>query len=161
LGKAGADPPEPLFQRLPHEAGIQASDLTPQLISIRIKEYEGRGELETVGRCQFTTDIVLNVEADDKQFPAGFFFQLVNDGLYPGAGNSIGGLEFEQNRQALPDLGLDCPGVFHQWGLPGTDGHPREDHPHEDHREGDNVRESRLLAEEKQPKNDQEENGNP
>jgi len=46
-----------------------------------------------------------------------FFFELVNDGLYRGAANSIRGLEFKQYRGAAADHGLHHFGIVHERGL--------------------------------------------
>jgi len=41
------------------------------------------------------------------------------------------------------------------------DGNPREDQPKEDNSEDDDLKEARLLSKQKQPKDDQQEYGNP
>jgi hypothetical protein len=68
-----------------------------------------------------------------------FFFELVNDGLYRGAANSIRGLEFEQDGCAVADHGLHHFGIVHQRGLARMQDCPCRDQA------GDNDTESEVV----------------
>jgi hypothetical protein len=83
-----------LFKRIPHPLRIKATDFTPEFNTVPIKIDEGRGKFKIIDRSQLTPDFLLNVEADEKDLIPKFVFELVHDGLYSCACNSVGGLEF-------------------------------------------------------------------
>lgn len=62
---------------------------------MRVKKDKCRRKHKIVHGSQFAPDLILNVEADNQNLISQFVFELVDDGLYLGAGNSIRGLEFQ------------------------------------------------------------------
>jgi hypothetical protein len=87
--------------------------LTPEFIPLSIEINEGGRKFETIDRRQFAPYFFLDIKTDEKDPVTKFVFELVHDGLQLGAGNSVRGLEFQQDRFALPDHGLHRLGVFH------------------------------------------------
>lgn len=108
-------PQEPgwLFHTLSHPLRIQSPHFTPEFIPILVKIDKGGSELETIDWCKIPPNLLLDVETDEQDFISKFVFELVHDGLQLCAEDSIRGLEFQQDRLALPDHGLDRFGIVH------------------------------------------------
>jgi hypothetical protein len=138
---------------------FETADRSPKLIAFGVEENKGGREFEPVQGREFLGDILLNVQTDDLNLITQFLFELVDDGLESGANNSIGGLEFEQDRYAIPDHGLHLPGVIHQGGLsrmqydPGSD-----DEPH-NQAEGEVIPPFWSAGEQDQPAHPRQQNG--
>ena len=79
-----------LLQALPHLLGVQSPLFAPEFVPLPIEIDERGCKFEAIDRGQFTPDIFLDVQTDDKQPVHKFVFELVHDGLYLGAANSIG-----------------------------------------------------------------------
>jgi hypothetical protein len=120
---------------------------------LRIEEDKSGCEFETVHRGKFPADGFLNVEAYDVDLSADadlvikFLFEPVNGGLNLGAGNSIGGLEFEQDGCASADEGLYLFGVVHQRGLDRVQNDPGGDQCGDDNPEGEEIVPFWLIGE--------------
>jgi len=102
---------------------VKRADSAPEFVALRVEEDEGGCKLEAVRGGEFPADGLLNVQADDVNLSADadliieFLFEPVNGRLNLGAGNSIGGLEFEQDGRASADEGLHLFSIVHQRGL--------------------------------------------
>ena len=102
---------------------VEFADHAPDFVALRVKEYKGGGEFKTIQRCKFLADTLLNIEADDVYRRANadgvgqFLFELVNDGLNLGAGNSEGGLKFKQDGGSRTDERLHLFCIVHERGL--------------------------------------------
>jgi hypothetical protein len=118
---------------------VELTDHAPEFVALGIEEYECRCEFKAVYWREFHACGFLNVQADDVQLTFGFFFELVNDGLYRGAANSIGGLEFEQDGCACADHGLHYFRIIHQRGLARVKDGPCRDQAGNDDAEGEVV----------------------
>jgi hypothetical protein len=73
----------------------------------------------------------------DADLAIKFVFKLVNGGLYLGAGNSEGGLKFEQDGCARADHCPHCFGIIHQRRLARMQNDPRGDQPDDDNPKGE------------------------
>ena len=96
---------------------VKFADGAPDFVALCVEEDKGWCEIEIVHGGKFHAGLFLNVQANDVDLAAKFCFELVNDGLNCGAANSIGRLEFQQNRGAFADHGLHFLCVFHERGL--------------------------------------------
>jgi hypothetical protein len=83
---------------------VNAPKCAPKFVPFGVKKDEGGGHGAKFAR-KFFAVFGLHVYAEDDQFSAKFFFQPIDDGFRGCAGCSVGGLEFEQDGGALPDLG--------------------------------------------------------
>ncbi len=109
---------------------VERADGTPEFFALRVEEDKGGCELEAVHGGEFPADGFLNIQTDevnpfaDANAIIQFLFEPVNGGLNLGAGNSVGGLKFEQDGCASADQGLHIFGVVHQGGLNGVQDNP-------------------------------------
>jgi hypothetical protein len=140
---------------------IESPHFAPDFDPISIEIDKGRSEFKTIDRGQLTPDIFLDIEAYEKELVAKFIFELVHDGLYFGAANSVRGLEFQQNRLALPDHRLYRFGIVHQGSLGGVQQDPGHGQPHEHDAQGDIVTGLRFLPEQNKNHQKHKSSGDP
>jgi len=139
---------------------VKRADSAPDLVALRVEEDEGGRDFESVGGGEFPADGFLNVQADDVNRLANcgaviqFLFEPVNGRLNLGAGNSVGGLEFEQDGCASADEGLHRFGVVHQRGLDGVQDDPGGDQRGDDDPEGEEIIPFRLVGEQHDARSD-------
>ncbi len=124
---------------------IEHTNGAPEFIALRVEEDEGRREFEAIGGGELPADSFLDIQADDVNRLADcgaaiqFLFEPVNGRLQLGAGNSVGGLEFEQDGRTSADEGLHLFGVVHQRGLDRMQDDPGDDQRGDDDPEGKEV----------------------
>lgn len=114
---------------------VESANVAPEFISLRIEEDEGRRKFKTIHRGKFHAGCFLNVQADDVDLTAKFFFELVNDGLNRGAANSIGRLKFQQNRRTRADHRSYFFGIVHEGRLARMQDAPGGKERRDDHSE--------------------------
>ena len=68
---------------------IETPHFTPEFITIPIEVNERGCKFKAVDRGQFSPDLLLYVQTDNKELVDEFIFELVHDGLDLSAGNSI------------------------------------------------------------------------
>jgi hypothetical protein len=124
---------------------VECADGAPYFVALRVEENKGGGEFKIVHGSKFHSDSFLNVQADEvdllanADFVVNFLFKPVNGGLHLGAGNSEGGLKFEQDGRASADQCLHRFGIFHQRCLARMQNHPGGNEAGEDDPEGEVV----------------------
>jgi hypothetical protein len=138
---------------------VEFAGHAPDFVALRIEEDKGWGEFKTVYGAQFHACLILNVQADDVDLIAKFLFELVNDGLNRGAANSIGRLEFEQDRRACPNHGLHFFCIFHQRGLARVQDAPGGNQPQDDDAKGEVVIPFGFVGQQDEACNDCKHNG--
>ena len=92
--RRGLAPARTLLDRIPHPLRIETPHFTPEFDPIPVEVDKGGRKFEAIEGRQFAPDFFLNIKADEKDLVTKFIFELVHDGLYLGAGNSVGRLEF-------------------------------------------------------------------
>jgi hypothetical protein len=142
-----------LFQRVADQLRIECANVTPEFITLCIEEDKSGREFETVHGGKFPADGFLNVQAYDVNLPSDadliikFLLEPVNGGLNLGAGNSIGGLEFEENGCASANEGLHLFGVVHQRSLDRVQNDPGGDQCGDDNPKGKKIVPFWLIGE--------------
>ena len=149
-----------LPQRVPHLLRIETIHLTPEFFALRVEENKSGREFKTVNRREVFADLFLNVEADENHAVAKFLFESVNDGLYGGAGNSVGRLEFEQDGLARADPRLHVFCVACQRGLNGVQYDPRRDESRDNHPEGEKIPPGRFFRQQDESRHADQSEGN-
>jgi hypothetical protein len=92
-------------------------------------------------------------------FVIQFLFELVNDGLNLGAGNSEGGLEFEQDGCARANEFLDGHGIAHQRGLARMQDYPCGNKGGDNHPKGKEIIPFWFVCEQNASSNDHQTDG--
>jgi len=109
-----------LFERVADFLRVECANRAPDFVALRVKINKGGCEFKIVNGSKFHADSFLNIQTDkvnlftNADFVINFLFKPVNGGFYLGAGNSEGGLKFEQDGRAGADQCLHRFGVIHQ-----------------------------------------------
>jgi len=133
----------------------------PEFLSLCVEENESGRVLETVKRCQHAPCFALDIQPDDDQAALVLFFDPIHDGLHRCAGNSVRGLEFEQDRRARSDARLDLGSVEHMDGLARVQEGPRHNRSEHQHAKGQNLEPFWVLAQQDEPGDTHQESGDP
>ncbi len=111
-------------ERVADLLGIDLTNHPPEFRTLGIEKDVGGRVFEVVHRRQLASHRLLDVDAKDDERAAQFLFEPVHDGFLGGAGNSVGGLELEQDRLAGANHGLDRLGIASKTGLPWMQDEP-------------------------------------
>jgi hypothetical protein len=84
-----------LLYTLSHPLRIESAYVAPEFVTVPIEIDKGRGKFKPINWGQFAPNVFLDIETDKKDLVSKFIFELVHDGLYFGAANSVGGLELQ------------------------------------------------------------------
>lgn len=141
-----------LRERIAHFLRVEIADGAPDFVALRVEENEGGSGFKTIHGRKFAANGFLDVEANEEELISKFLFELVNDGLYGCAGNSVWRLEFEQDGFACADHIPHHFGIVHERGLARVHDEPGRDQPAEDHTECKVIRPFWIAGEKYQPR---------
>ena len=146
-------------QRVAHFLRVKTADQTPDFLPLCVEENKCRRVLKIVYGGKFPADFFLDIEADENNLTFQFFFELVNGGLYGGAANSEGGLEFQQDGFPRADGGFNFLRVVHQERLDGAQHEPGDDEPRDDGSEGEKIAHGGGVPQQDQTRENGQEKG--